>query len=664
MANRNRNSVKPHILLIGLALVAFNSYWCLMGTEVWHSTQLTIASLFFNAVFTLLVLVLLNLLLTRFLPRMSMSQADLQTIYVMVVMLTTISGHTMMGYLIPVLAHTFHFASPENEWIPLFGHHIPTWIAVKDPRILTGFYEGDSTLYRSTTLNAWIPPVLAWSGFVIALWLTLLAVTVFLRKQWTENERLNYPIVQLPLALTSNPKRFFSSPWMWLGFALAGGAELLNGLNYLFPDIPALPLKGKTIGQFSSKPWSAMGPIRISFYPFSIGLMFFTPLDLSFSCWFFWLLSRVQLIVTDALGARNIYHLEQQTGAWIAFGCIPLWIGRRHYGRILRKIFSPAPANTAARGKPVPREPLSPASTVGRGPVPRARAVSDENEPMRYRTAAILFTGGMLCLFFFCYQMGMTFWAIGLFFLFYFPLVIGITRIRAEIGPPLHQLIFVDPGRTMVLALGTRRLGTANLTGLTFLYPFVRCFRAHPTPSELEAFRLAERTRIGYRQLLIGMILAIVFGILITFWAYLHVLYDMGAGSKARGWIVYMGWETFNRLQTWLVSPRETSVPELGVIGSSFLFTIFLMVMKMRFLWWPLHPGGYVLVSGTGMGGLWFPIFLSWLAKAIVLKIGGVRLYRQAVPFFLGLILGDYTLGCVWSLIGLALQMPTYIVWH
>ena len=113
---------------------------------------------------------------------------------------------------------------------------------------------------------------------------------------------------------------------------------------------------------------------------------------------------------------------------------------------------------------------------------------------------------------------------------------------------------------------------------------------------------MAERSQIGYRQLLIGMILAIVFGILITFWAYLHVLYDMGAGSKARGWIVYMGWETFNRLQTWLVSPRETSVPELGVISGSFLFTVFLMIMKIRFLWWPLHPGGYVLVSGTGDG--------------------------------------------------------------
>ena len=121
------NLVKPHILLIGLVLVAFNSYWCLMGTEIWHSTQLTIASLFFNAVFTLLIFVLANLLLQKFLPRLAMSQADLQTIYVMVVMLTTISGHTMMGYLIPVLAHTFQFASSENDqrlyaWMRLESH--------------------------------------------------------------------------------------------------------------------------------------------------------------------------------------------------------------------------------------------------------------------------------------------------------------------------------------------------------------------------------------------------------------------------------------------------------------------------------------------------------------------------------------------------------------
>ena len=99
MASSTENRIRVHVLLIGLALVAFNSYWVMMGTEVWHSTQMTIASLFFNAVFTLMVLVLINLVLQRLAPRFSMSKADLLTIYVMVVMLTTISGHTMMGYL-------------------------------------------------------------------------------------------------------------------------------------------------------------------------------------------------------------------------------------------------------------------------------------------------------------------------------------------------------------------------------------------------------------------------------------------------------------------------------------------------------------------------------------------------------------------------------------
>lgn len=634
-----QNRIKIHILLIGLVLVGFNSLWVLMGTEIWHSTQMTIASLFFNAVFSLLVLVLINLILEKTIPWLVMSQADLQTMYVMVVMLTTISGHTMMGYLLPVITHAFWFASPENEWRQLFGHHISDWIAVKNPNILHDYYQGDSTLYTYERLHAWLPVIISWSAFVIALWLVLLALTVLLRKQWTENEKLSYPIVQLPIAMTNNPKKFFTNHWMWIGFGVAGSAELLNGLNYLFPTIPSLPIKGLSLGQFSSRPWSAMGSIHVSFYPFAIGLMFFTPLDLSFSCWVFYLLGRIQLIVNDAIGGQNIYHLEQQAGAWIAFGFIPLWTGRQYYLRLLFQIFGKRNSTDSDKS-------------------------SDQTEPMTYRTAIIMMATGLVFLIFFCHQIGMSLWTILLFLMIYFPMVIGVTRIRAEVGPPIHQMIFVDPGRTMVAALGTRRLGTNNLTGLTFLYPFVRCFRAHPMPSELEAFRIAERTQIGYRQLQTGMIIAIIFGVLFTFWIYLHIMYQMGAASKARGWLVYMGWESFNRLQTWIVHPRNSNVTEVGVITSSFLFTILLLIMKNSFLWWPLHPGGYVLVTGTGFSGLWFTALLSWTVKATVLKIGGVRLYRKAVPFFLGLILGDYTLGCLWSLLGLALEMPTYIVWH
>ena len=53
----------------------------------------------------------------------------------------------------------------------------------------------------------------------------------------------------------------------------------------------------------------------------------------------------------------------------------------------------------------------------------------------------------------------------------------------------------------------------------------------------------------------------------------------------------------------------------------------------------------------------------AWLLKLVVLRYGGLRLYRTAVPFFLGLTLGQCVVGSLWSLIGIALDIPTYSFW-
>jgi len=629
--------IRWRVIIIGLVLLVANSYWVLMASEVWHSTQLTIASLFFNAVFTLLILVLCNLVIRWIAPKFALSQADLLVIYVMMVMLSTISGHTMMGYLLPAIEHPFWFASQENEWEQLFGGHLPAWLTVHDREALLGYFQGESSFYTSEHLRAWLPPVLSWSFFIIVLWMVLMLMSVLLRKQWMENERLSYPIVQLPLAMATEPIRFFKNGWMWAGFAIAASIDIINGLSYLYPSIPMIPVKNHRVGQFSARPWSAMGGIYISFYPFIVGLMFFTPLDLSFSCWFFYIVGRFQRVFASAVGWKSTYFFEQSIGAWVALGLIPLWLGRKHFWRVALQI-------------------IKPAST--------GKSNNYFSSELNYRVVALGLLGGLLFLGIFCMQAGMSLWVLTLYFLIYFPMVLGITRSRAEIGPPVHTLIYVDPGRTLVTTFGTRRLGTSNLSVFTLLYPLNRCYRANPMPSQLEGFRIAERAGITNRRMLFGMLLAIVVGVFVTFWIYLHVLYEMGAAGKARGWIVYMGWETYNRLQSWLVHPRSPNYSEMSGIGGGFLFTIFLMVMKARFLWWKLHPGGYVLTTGGGLGRSWFAVFISWALKAAILKFGGVRRYRQAVPFFLGLILGDYTLGCLWSLIGIAFGMPTYGVWH
>ena len=42
------------------------------------------------------------------------------------------------------------------------------------------------------------------------------------------------------------------------------------------------------------------------------------------------------------------------------------------------------------------------------------------------------------------------------------------------------------------------------------------------------------------------------------------------------------------------------------------------------------------------MNNIGFPIFIGWVLKAGIVKLGGVKGFRDARPFFIGLILGHF----------------------
>ena len=94
-----------------------------------------------------------------------------------------------------------------------------------------------------------------------------------------------------------------------------------------------------------------------------------------------------------------------------------------------------------------------------------------------------------------------------------------------------------------------------------------------------------------------------------------------------------------------------------------FLFTLMLMAMRMRFLWWPFHPAGYALSINFGIDYIWFCLVIISLVKWLILKYGGLKVHRQAVPFFMGLILGEFAVGSFWSALSIIIQRPTYTFW-
>ncbi len=47
----------------------------------------------------------------------------------------------------------------------------------------------------------------------------------------------------------------------------------------------------------------------------------------------------------------------------------------------------------------------------------------------------------------------------------------------------------------------------------------------------------------------------------------------------------------------------------------------------------------------------------SLCVRNVILKYGGLKVHRQAIFFFLGLVLGDFTLRSVWSIVSLIINV-------
>jgi hypothetical protein len=84
--------------------------------------------------------------------------------------------------------------------------------------------------------------------------------------------------------------------------------------------------------------------------------------------------------------------------------------------------------------------------------------------------------------------------------------------------------------------------------------------------------------------------------------------------------------------------------------------TIGLTAMRLGFTWWPIHPVGMVLVYTWPLSQLWFSILIGWLAKVIILRLGGSRLYANAKPFMIGLVVGESVAIGFWLIVALVLS--------
>lgn len=618
-----------------LLLIPLNALWLIRIEQGWGSIFSTTLSLFFNVVFSLLLVLGFNGLLRRWAPRRALTPAELSGIYGMLAVAAAVGGLDAIQIVVPIMTHAYWFATPENRWQQLFHDTLPAWLTVPDLEALQGFYYGNSTLYTPRHLRAWLLPALAWVGFIGALLLVLLCMSAVVRKQWTEHERLTYPIVQLPLVLIQNPGALFTNRLFWIGFAVAGGIDLVSGLARLYPSLPSLSLIGYDIRPwFTELPWRDLGWTPISVYPFVIGLGFLLPVDLLFSCWFFHLIWKSQKVAASAMGYGPIPNfpgwIDQQTlGAYLGVALTAVWKGRAYLRGVLRGTLS-------ARG-----------------------------EPMSYRGALVGMAAGYTAIVFFCWAAGMQLWAALLFWALFFVIAFALARMRAELGPPNHDLHHIGPDHTLVTLFGTRALGAPTLSVFALFHAFNRAYRWHPMPHMLEGFYLARRTgaRMGSYAVLLWC--AGVFGAIAAFWAYLHLAYEMGLAGRMVGWgTLNYGREAYSRLGQQLTTPEPASTAGMAFMAAGLGGFMLIHAIRSQFLTFPLHPLGYAISSGWSMTWLWPSLFIAWAFKLTILRYGGLAGYRNALPLFYGLILGEFVVGASWTLIGMAQGFQPWAFWQ
>ncbi len=620
-------------LLIGLALVIlqtaitpYNDYY-LQGTDI-SGNHFPL-----GAVFTLIFLTIgINPILKKVLPRATLNPAELIVIWVMMGVSSAIPSKGMMGFLLPYLAAPVYFATSENEWADTLHPHLPEWLIVWDKNAVTNFYEGESLVPWAL----WIKPLLVWTVFIILLYCVTICVSIVIRKQWVERERYIFPLVTVPVELVqqtpsqSNLSSLFKNRLVWIGFAIAAAFHLLNGLHEYIPSLPSIPNRYDLYKPFTERPWIVMGwwpQFRFFLYFSVIGITYFLTTAVSFSCWFFFLFFKLQYIIINAFAipiSPWISARGQTMAAYVVMVVAFLINSRKHIKDILIRTF------------------LQSASTT---------TIDDKDEVLPYRWAVLGGIFSFLLLVGLCVYGGMSFWVACSIIILFLIVSTALSWMVVNGGMLLIQAPMY-PVEYFEIVTGSRVINANSLTLLGFQRVMMRDWGGILMPSVLHGFKAADPLGLNRRRMLGAMALSIVVAIGVSYAASLPLIYDKGGLNLQRG--PFIGAPRYlNHIVTLIQYPKD---PKMGEAYSMILgvgITSFLLVMQRQFMWWQLHPIGYVMGAVYSSYFLWSCMFIGWFLKYLVLKSGGIGHYRKLRPLFMGLIIGEFGIVGAWMVIGI-----------
>ncbi len=650
------------------ALTPYNNY-VLLNTD-FVGNHLPASLLVFFLIFVLLV----NGMLRRFAPRRAMGSGELAVALGMTLVACSLPSCGLMRYLPGHLVTMFSEASRNSEaaqllrqldlpdWLwPTFVQHDP---AARGSEAVVADFVGRTTVTSDTFYNRfvavpwalWIRPTVSWGIFVLSLVGTVLSLSLVLRRQWTDNEKLAFPLASIYTSLIEDPppgralNQLLSSRLFWIAFGLVFCVHGFNGLRVYFPQYwPSIPLGYDLRSMVADTPWRVTAfMFRTNRVLFTIvGIMYFVQGRVAFSLWFSYFMMQVVRVFYGMQQSELTGGMvdDQMTGSLVAMGAGTLWLARRHLADVVRQMFR--------MGKDAPRGRYLPEGVAGWIFVLSVSAM------LGWLLAAGASLVGAIVI-------------VGLLLLIW----IVLSKVVAETGL-LYVLLPASADRLwLYMSDVTGGSARTTLKSLFFSNWFFSMFQ-HDTREALPVFathalRVADEEAYDgvrhWRQglpFLGALVLALVvaFGVSGASSLYIHYSYSTTSDTTQE---LVGEWGSFGSPREFTLGNTLDYVPprngpaevhhRLAYFTTGVAITGILSVLNLRSAAWPLHPVGYLLANTWGMTQIWFSVFIGWLCKSLVLRVGGSQMLRASRPLFIGLIFGEAAALSVWLCINLVLN--------
>jgi len=632
-----------------------------MGYNDWYlANTLLIGNHFpYIAIAILMLLIFgVNVGLRRAFGVAGLAPGELMLVWGMIGVAGGIGSAGLMRYYPSYMAAPAYYVSPSNEYETYILKYMPDWMVLsRDPnnKAVKWFMEG---LPRGGVIpwGEWLVPMAMWFGFMGCLYAANFSLVSMFFHQWSVRERLIFPAVQVPALMTeeSSGSRgsrgsllndFFRNPYTWFGIIIPLAIWGCNGLRSYIPGMPGIPMSWYSWELFPDRPWNELHLQSINIYFTVIGLTFLLTTEIAFSLWAFYVLFRASYVWIAFMGSGatgfwgnwgSAVTVFETAGCMLVIAFFLFWTARKSLGELLGR---------AREGRSDP-----------------------EMDPMGPRVTLFMLAAGIAGMIVWFLLAGAQWWAAVIAVIMFLVVVLVLTRVVAESG-----LIFVQ-SNVIPYDLIAGLFPPGWLSGFTLnsliMQKGIHMFdlREIFMPYLMNGLKAANQARLHMGRVMAVFALTTAVAVGASAFAKIATSYKYGGVNMDSAANVGFPASFLGSVASYQKNPPSYDYVRAGetrllpvnlthmIVGGA--LTAGMLVMRAKFLWWPIHPFGLVMCGTWAMEMFWFSIMIGWIAKVCIMTFGGASVYRRALPLLLGTVVGECLAATLWAVLGLVTGTP------